>query len=223
VLVDRWLLEEVQPPLRELPQLDEDDEGDEPCNGQAPLPADLLLLEDVGVEAIDHDNREDRERGDNDGEEQELVLPHVAEEVALRVEREHRPAQVLELPRDEAEQPGDLHVACRARLEDRFALGRVSCVAVTSEVATAGSVNDDDEGRKAQRTHDEAVHAQVDDDLPREHGARRAASHDVGLRLLEAKGERGEAGDRVDEQYLQRCDGEDGQVVLITEREADDE
>lgn len=66
--------------LDQFPQFNTNDEDEDGAKGESPLPGDALVLEDLFIQTRNINSREDGNSTDNNGPEEELVLPDVVEE-----------------------------------------------------------------------------------------------------------------------------------------------
>jgi len=160
------------------------------------------VFEDVGVQAGDVDGWKDGKSANDDGPEQELVLPDVMEEWELAsrvagIEGEHASSNALELPSRNQNQPGEFGEDCSSGAEDDVAGVVVAFVAVFTEAVTAGTVDDEDKRHQATGTLDGAVDEHVSDELPGEDSflvVMWRALHDVRRGFLTAKAKGREGG-----------------------------
>jgi hypothetical protein len=156
--------------LAKLPALNTDEEEESSDKDNAPFPADALVPEDSVVDDGDVQDWENSDESKHDGEEQELVPPHVAcplGEVLLgsRLHHEERAAHVQHLPREEQREPGKAGEGSRTSAEYSVASRVVRFVAACAEVAVAETKHDEREGCEAEGGDPETVKEHVDEDL----------------------------------------------------------
>src|SRR5690606_527386 len=122
------------------PHLNSKDKDGDCAECKTPFPSDTLVLEDVGVEAGNIYDGEDRDEPKDNSPEEESVGVNVAEEGEtvlglVGVEAEERAADRLELPGREQNQPGKLGKDSATSTEDEITTIVVTSVTSAAEAA----------------------------------------------------------------------------------------
>lgn len=156
--------------LAKLPSLDADKEQECGDENHSPLPADARVPEHDGVDDGDVQDGEDGDECAHDGEEQELVAPHVVEPlgevlVGARLHHEEGAAHVNHLPREEDGEPGETGECGGTSAEHSVAAGVVALVTSGTQVAVAKAEHDDREGGETECGDPESVEDHVDHDF----------------------------------------------------------
>lgn len=125
------------------------------------------MLENLGVDDGDIDDREDRDEASKDGPEQKRIapgMPHPYCEwvLRLRLHAEERPAHMHHLPGEEEREPGKGDEGGGTSTENEFTGLAVCFVTAEAEISVTESPNDDGECSETEGCHPEAVHNHVE-------------------------------------------------------------
>lgn len=163
------LLPEVHP-LGPLPGLNTEEEEDSSDEHNTPLPADSLVLEHRVADDRDVKDREDGDEAGADGEEEELVAPHIDDPLrevlfGAGLHAEEGAAHINHLPGKEEREPGEACKTGGASAEDGVAAGREVVVTVLTEVTVAPGVEDQAEGCETQRGDPDTIDQHIEHDF----------------------------------------------------------
>lgn len=148
--------------LGELPCFDTKEEEEGGNEDDTPFPADTSVPEHNGVDDWNVEDREDGDKTAHDGEEQELVAPHIVEplsEVLLRARLHHEEgaAHINHLPRKKQREPGQAGESGSTSAEDSCTRVIETLVAAGTKVAITETEHNDREGGETKGCDPETV------------------------------------------------------------------
>ena len=219
-------------PLGKLPRLHAREKQTRADKHNPPLPRYPLVFKHSLVDDGDIKQGEEGDEADHDGPEEELVAPDVVHplrqvELGAGLHAEKRAAHVNHFPRQEQREPRQTRKRRGAGAKDNVARVVVRVVAILTELAAAEAKHDQRKGRQTQRSDPQPVHDHVDEELHCENSRLERlgrAAENVGHGALETQAHVGHARRGHDDpDDFDGRQGEDGELVGILEREADEE